>query len=175
MFFLIRLSIILAAPFLLWLGWTSSPEMVSAASMRYLGGIFIGVWGIAFHFLRKSAELSSLPGLSGHEQERVVWKLADIRRRVWWIGGIAIVAGFLVWLIGSMPSLAESFIAPLSIGLLVGIGVSYIVVIPGWFNEIYAFADKIRLREDKKRRTETAIKEIGDSKKTLSRDTATSA
>ncbi len=172
MLFLLRLSIILTAPFLLWLGWSTSPDLISSGNMRYLGGIFIGVWGFAFHFLRKSAELSGLPGLSGREQERLIWQLAEIRRRVWWIGGIAIVSGFLVWLIGSMPTLAELPIAPLSIGLLVGIGVSYVIVIPRWFNEIYAFADVIRLREDKKRRTESAIKQIGEGKKKVPRDAA---
>jgi hypothetical protein len=152
MLFLLRLAIILTAPALLWVGWSASPDLISSGNMRYLGGIFLGVWGFAFHFLRKSAELLSVPGLSGREQERLVSRLSEIRARVWWIGGVAIVSGFLVWLVGSMPSFAESPVAPLSIGLLIGIGASYIVVIPRWFNEIYAFAEVIRLREDKKRR-----------------------
>lgn len=135
--------------------------------MKFLGGIFLVVWGLAFHFLRKCAELSGLPGLSGREQERLVWKLRDIRRRVWWIGGVAVLSGFLVWLIGSIPSLGQSRFAPISIGLLLGVGLSHLVVIPGWFNELYAFTDAIRLREERKRRAEAALKEISEAKKGL--------
>lgn len=169
---LLRVAIILTTPALFWLGWSIAPELISAGNMRYLGALFIGVWGLAFHFLRKSADLSSLPGLSGREQQRIVWKLAEMRRRVWWIGGISIVLGFLIWLVGAISDLSGSAGAPLSIGLLVGVGISYLVVLPGWFNELLAFADTLRLREDKKRRTETALKQIGDSKKSSSRDTA---
>ena len=172
---LLRVAIILTTPALFWLGWSIAPELIGAANMRTLGALSVGVWGLAFHFLRKSADLSSLPGLSGREQERVVWKLAEMRRRVWWIGGISIISGFLIWLIGSAPGLSESAAAPLSIGLLVGVGLSYLVVLPGWFNELLAFADTIRLREDKKRRTETALKQIGESKKSSPRDTAATA
>jgi hypothetical protein len=121
--------------------------------------------GICIPAYAESADLITLPGLTGREQERLVLRLAAIRSRVWWIGGVAVVSGFLVWLIGSMPTLAESPIAPISIGLLIGIGVSYAVVIPRWFNEIYSFTEVLRLREDKKRRTEAALKQIDEGKK----------
>lgn len=170
MIFLFRLAIILSIPTLMWVGWSASPDFVSPGNMRYLAGLFIGVWGFAFQLMRKSADLITLPGLTGREQERLVLRLAAIRSRVWWIGGVAVVSGFLVWLIGSMPTLAESPIAPISIGLLIGIGVSYAVVIPRWFNEIYSFTEVLRLREDKKRRTEAALKQIDEGKKKISKE-----
>lgn len=170
MIIIVRLAIILIMPALLWLGWTLSPDIISANNMRYLSAIFLTVWGIAFHFLRKSSDLSSLPGLSGREQERIILRLAEIRKRIWWISGIVLIASILVWIIGFMPAVAKSDFAPLSIGLLVGIGASYLIVIPGWFNELYDFTDAIRMREDKKRRAESVLKQIADSKKNGSRN-----
>ncbi len=165
MLVLLRLLIIVVTPVLVWLGWTMSPDIISASNMRYLGGVFLVVWGLAFNFFRKCSDLSALPGLNGHEQERLVWKLADIRKRIWWIGAIGLIAGCLVWFFGSVPQHSRPELAPLSIGLLVGIGLSYLVILPGWFNELHAFTDAVRLREDKKRRTEQALKQIGDAKK----------
>lgn len=165
----IRLLIIVTTPALLWLGWTMSPEIISASNMRYLGGVFLAVWGMTFHFFRKCADLSALPGLSGREQERLVWRLADIRKRIWWIGGIGLIVGCLVWFVGSVPDYSRTAMAPLSIGLLVGIGLSYLVILPGWFNELHAFTDSVRLREDKKKRAEATLKQIGEAKKAQSR------
>lgn len=170
----VRLLIIVFCPALLWLGWVASPELISPANMRYLAGVFVAVWGLTFHFFRKSAELSGLQGLNGREQERVVWLLADIRKRIWWMGGIGLIAGCLVWLIGSSPAITSSPVAPIAIGLLVGIGLSYLAILPGWFNELYAFMDQVKLREDRKRRTESALKQIADGKK-HQRDAATPA
>lgn len=170
----IRLLIIAVCPAILWIGWMASPELISPGNMRYLAGVFVAVWGLTFHFFRKSAELSSLQGLSGREQERVVWLLADIRRRIWWMGGIGLIAGCLVWLIGSSSSVSSSPVAPIAIGLLVGIGLSYLAILPGWFNELYAFMDQIKLREDRKRRTEATLKQIADGKKNR-HETATPA
>lgn len=147
-----------------------SPDLVSATNMRYLGGVFLVVWGLTFHFFRKSAELSSLAGLSGREQERLVWLLARIRERIWWIGGIGLVSGCLVWFIGSVPEYSKTEIAPISIGILVGIGLSYLLILPGWFNELHAFMDTVRLREDKKKRAETSLKQINDGKKFLQKE-----
>jgi len=166
MIFLLRLAIIIIAPTLMWLGWTAAPDLLSAGNMRFLGGIHIGVWGFAFHLMRKSADLINLPGLNSREQERLVRLLAEIRHRVWWIGGVAAASIFAVWLVGIMPAMVNSSIGPIAIGLLIGIGVSYAVVIPGWFNEIYSFSEVVRLREDRKRRTEVALKQISDGKKT---------
>lgn len=153
----VRLLIIIFCTALLWMGWVALPELISLANMRYLAGVFVAVWGLTFHFFRKSAELSSLQGLDGREQERVVWLLAHIRKRIWWMGGVGLFAGCLVWLIGSSPAISTSPIAPIAIGLLVGIGLSYLAILPGWFNELYAFMDQVKLREDRKRRTETAL------------------
>ncbi len=161
----LRVMIILIMPALLWAGWRVSPDLVSIASMRYLGAVFTLVWGIALFFLTKTADLSTLPGLSGHEHERLVLKLAHIRKRVWWIGGIALISAFLVWLIGSLPDLAQSAIAPISVGFLVGVGLSHLIVLPGWFAELYAFTDTIRLRNERNKRTELALKQISDGKK----------
>jgi hypothetical protein len=165
MIFLLRLAIIIIAPALMWLGWSAAPDLLSAGNMRFFGGIHIGIWGFAFHLMRKSADLINLPGLNSREQERLVWLLAEIRRRVWWIGSVAAASVFAVWLVGTMPTLVTSPVAPVSIGLLIGIGVSYAIVIPGWFNEIYSFTEAVRLREDRKRRTEVALKQISDGKK----------
>lgn len=169
---ILRLMIILLAPALLWLGWSISPALISPENMRYLGGIFIAVWGLSFHFLAKSSELSNVTGLSGLEHARLVAKMGQIRSRVWWIGGVLLISSFLLWVIGSMSSLADSPIAPISIGLLVGFGLSYLILIPGWYNELHSFTDTIRLRNENKRRTEVAIKQIEEGKQASQRTPA---
>lgn len=161
----LRLTIILTMPVLLWAGWRVAPELISIANMRYLGAIFALVWVIAFHFLTKTADLSSLSGLSGHEYEKLVLRLAHIRQRVWWIGGIALTCAVLVWFIGSLPEASASPLAPLSVGFLVGVGLSYLLVLPGWFNELYAFMDTIRVRNERNKRTEAVLRQISDGRK----------
>lgn len=160
-----RLLVIICVPLLFWMGWWVSPSLVSPENMRFLGAIFVLVWGISFHFLRRCSELSNLSGLNGREHERLVFKLGQIRLRVWWIGAIALVSSFLIWLIGSMSGTATGEFAPIAIGVLVGISLSHLIVIPGWFNEIYAFTDKVRLCEERKKRAEAALKQIADGRK----------
>lgn len=165
---ILRLAIILIVPTLLWVCWSVSPEIISPGNMRFLGALFLFVWTYIFHFFRKIGDISSLPGLTWREQERVVYRLARIRKRIWWIGAVVLFSGILVWFIGSTPIFAESVFAPLSIGLLLGIGASYLAIIPGWFNELHDFIDTVRLREDKKRRAEATLKQIADNKKNSS-------
>lgn len=161
----LRLTVILTMPVVLWAGWRVAPDLISIANMRYLGAVFTLVWAIALLFLTKTADLSGLSGLSGHEHEKLMLRLAHIRRRVWWIGGIALTCAVLVWFVGSFPEAEASPLAPLSVGFLVGVGLSYLLVLPGWFNELYAFMDTIRLRNERNKRTESALKQINDGKK----------
>jgi hypothetical protein len=162
---LVRLCIIVIFPGLLWLGWTSSPEILTPKNMSFLGAIFLAVLGYVFLFLQKSAELTSLPGLSGREQERVAWRLSSIRRRIWWIVGVLVLAWVLVWFVAALPDLASSPFSPIAIGTLLGIGISYFAVIKQWFDDLYSFIDIVRVREDKKRKAEAALKIIADKRK----------
>ena len=161
----IRLLIIASCSAILWLGWIISPDIISPSNMRYLGGLFLAVWGMAFHFLQKSSDLSALPGLNWREQERLVFLLAGIRKRIWWMGGVGLAAGCLAWFIGSMPEYSKDVFAPLSIGFLIGVSASYLFMLPKWFDELYAFVESVRLREDKKKRAESILKQIAEGKK----------
>lgn len=165
MFKILRWAIIVSVPALLYAAWCVSPGLINQTNMRWLGGVFVLVWGPAMLFLTKTADLSNLPGLNGREMERLVLMLADIRRRVLWIGAISLISTVAVWLITAMPDLDKSPAAPLLVGFLVGLGLSYLVILPGWFSEVAAFTDKLRERNEKKKRAELALKQIADGKK----------
>ena len=154
--------LILGMPALLWLGWTIAPDILSSSNLRFLASIFAIVWVLDFHFVQKSSDLMNLPGLTSRELERLRDRLSTIRKRVVWVGVVAFICAVLVWFVGTVPHAKWPWFAPVAIGLLIGVGLSYLVVVPGWITEIHAFSDRVREREGRKKRTDDAIARLKD-------------
>jgi len=160
-----RLVSILATPALTWLAWLVAPEITSFANLRFLVAIFAICWGMAFYFLRKTGDITGLPGLSVRERDRLLLMMKDARRRVQWIAAVSVVAPLMIWLAGPMLSTHAPWTVPVVVGLLVGIGLSYLIVLFGWLSEIHEFADKIKLRDARKESADKSLKRISEARK----------
>lgn len=165
MLILWRLLAIIITPALTWLVWLAAPDLLSFTNLRFLVAVFGICWGMAFYFLRKTGEMTGLPGLSVRERDRMSLMMRDIRQRVQWIAAVTVICPLIVWFSGAALNERASWAIPVVTGLLVGVGVSYLVVLFSWLNEIHEFSDKIKLREARKESAEKSLKRISEAKK----------
>lgn len=165
MLMLLRALIVIGTTVMTWLAWLIAPEVLSFANLRFFAAIFAVCWGLAFFFLRKTGELTALSGLSFRERERMMAMIEDIRRRALWIAGVSVICPISVWLIGSALSNVAPWAVPIVIGLLVGLGLSYLIVLFGWLGEVHRFADKVKMREARKDGSEKSLRRISEAKK----------
>ena len=139
------------------------PELMAANGLRYLSGIVTVLWGLEFWFFQRLAAVSSLDGLSSREQERLIFRLASIRRRIWWIGGVELVAALSIWLIVELQLPATSPAYAAMVGELIGICLSYLVLIPAWVNETQSFIDRVRHAEQQTKKRAEVAKVLADA------------
>lgn len=156
----LRLLTILFTPLLFWGAWYVVPGVLDAEGLRWLSGIVTVLWALEFYFFQRLSAVSSVDGLSSKEHERLVWRLASIRRRVWWIGGIGLVCSLLIWILAAMQLATSSPLYAALAGVLFGISLSYLILIPGWVNESQHFIDEVR-------RQDLLTKKRADTSKTL--------
>lgn len=162
--------VIIVTPALTFLGWLAAPD-VFFSNIRVFFAVFGVCWGVAFYFLRKTAELTALPGLSVREREKLTLAMIDIRTRARWIAAVTVVLPLLILYVMTGASTFAPWVAPILIGTLVGVGLSYLIVLFGWLNETYAFSDRIKLREARKDSAEKNLKRIADARKNASHAT----
>lgn len=160
MFKVLRLLTLLITPLVFWGAWYVVPDLLDAQGLRWLSGIVTILWGLEFYFFQRLGGVSAVDGLSSKEHERLVLRLASIRRRVWWIGGIGLACALLIWLMAAMQLPASSPIYAALVGILFGISLSYLILIPGWVNESQGFVDEVR-------RQDVIAKKRAENSKTL--------
>jgi uncharacterized membrane protein YfcA len=163
MLVLLRVAIVLAATAVgTGLGFVM-PELLAPDMLKFLTGIFSLVWALHLMILPKFTELSGLPGLREREHERLNLVLAEFRRRTWYIGAvcllctlamIGLIVRFSDW---SAPQLGAA------VGMLLGVGGSYLLLVPVWTEEMHAFSEKLRLRDAQQKRLELATKDLGSA------------
>lgn len=153
----LRLLTLLVTPLVFWGAWYVVPDVLDAQGLRWLSGVVTVLWGLEFYFFQRLGAVSSVDGLSSREHERLVLRLASIRRRVWWIGGIGLACALIIWLLAALQLPTSSPLYAAAVGVLFGISLSYLILIPGWVNESQNFIDEVR-RQDvlAKRRADTA-------------------
>lgn len=153
----IRLAVLISAPMFFWAAWYIAPALLEAEGLKWLSGLVTLLWGLEFYFFRRLSEVSNVQGITTKEHERLVLRLARLRKRVWWIGGIGFVCSSLIWLLAALKLPATSPFYASLVGILVGISISYLILIPGWLNETQEFIDKTRQIEAiKKKQAEIA-------------------
>lgn len=162
---LLRWFLLLAMPAVFWAAWYIVPNILEANGLRVLSGIVTILWGLEFWFFQRLSVLSSLDGLSSREGERLVHRLAAIRRRIWWIGGIGLASSLCIWLLVEMKLPMSSPIYAAMVGVLFGISLSYLILIPGWVGETQDFVDQVRRDEQVAKRRAEAAKTLQDSQK----------
>ena len=143
----IRLTVLLVVPLLFWGAWYAAPALLEAEGLKWLSSLVALLWGLEFYFFRRLSEVSNVQGITTKEHERLVLRLSHLRKRVWWIGGIGFICSSLIWLLAALKLPAASPFYASLVGVLVGISISYLILIPGWLNETQEFIDKTRQSE----------------------------
>lgn len=159
MFKFLRLLTLLLTALVFWGAWYVMPSLLSGESLRWLAGLVSILWALEFYLFQRLGVLSGVEGLSSKEHERLVLRMASIRRRIWWIGGVGLASAIVIWVLASLDLPTTSPIYAGAAGFLVGISLSYLILIPGWLNESQDFMDEVKRQDTlKKKRVETAKK-----------------
>lgn len=156
----LRLLTLFITPAFFWGAWYVLPGILTTENLRWLSGVVTILWGFEFYFFQRLSQVSSVDGLSSREHERLVLKLASIRRRVWWIGGIGLMSSICIWLLAAVGLPMDSPIYASLVGVLLGISLSYLILIPGWLNESQHFIDDARKRDVFAKRREESVKNL---------------
>ena len=132
------------------------PGLLDPEGVRWMSGLFVILWALELVFFNKITALQ-IDGLSSKEHERLVLRMAAIRRRVWWIGGIALTCAILLWVMSSIHLPQSSPFYAAMVGVLFGICLSYLLLIPFWMNESQSFIDTVKKNDSiAKKRAEAA-------------------
>jgi hypothetical protein len=130
-----------------------------------LSGLVTILWALEFHFFRKLGDVSAIQGITSKEHERLVVKLVALRKRIWWVGGIGLICSISIWILAALSLPVTSPIYASMVGVLVGISFSYLILIPGWFNESQNFIDEARRQEAMKKKLADTTKLLDTSQK----------
>jgi len=143
---LLRLFIIGVMTGAFWAAWYSFPDVLEPDSITWMAGVGTCLWGLEFYFYQRLSQVSPDMTFTSEQNARLCLRLASIRNRVWWTGAIVLVCSFLIWLLArtNLPISAPIYAALL--GFLLGINLSYLVLIPFWFSELLRFSDERRRR-----------------------------
>ncbi len=157
---LLRLGIIISCALIFWAAWYIAPGLLSPRALYYFLSIWVPTWGLALYFYRKLSDLSTLKELKARPNHRLNLVLPELRGRVWWLAGVGVISNLLLWVIASTNLAQHSAIYGLSAGLLVGIELSYLVLLPFWLNEIHQFVERAKLDDNNSQRRDFLLKEL---------------
>lgn len=155
-----RILLLLFTPLVFWGAWYVVPEMLNGQGLRWFSGLVTILWGLELLFYQRLGDVSKVDGLSSREHERLVMRLAAIRRRVWWIGGVGLFSALTIWLLAMLQLPATSPFFAAAVGVLFGISLSYLVLIPAWFNESQNFIDEVRRQDVLSKKRAESVKEL---------------
>jgi len=126
-----------------WGAWYLFPKVLESARLASLVAVGAMVWTADLFFLRKLGELSSLDGLGNSERDRLLTKLDDLRMRVWWTGVVGLLCTAVIWVLVNTGLAAVSPLYAAALGFVVGVALSFLVLIPFWFNEVQRFIERV--------------------------------
>jgi len=161
----IRLLVLVITPLVFCAAWYLAPTLLSADALRWLSGLVTLLWAMEFYFFRKLGEVSAVQGITSKEHERLIIKLSMLRKRIWWIGGIGLICSIIIWVLATLSLPATSPIYASMVGILVGISLSYLILLPGWFNESQEFIDEVRRQEALKKKLADITKVLDSASK----------
>lgn len=157
---ILRLSILLLIPFIFWASSYTFPEMLDPNNIKYLSAIVTILWVMCLAFFVKLDGLSNLTSLNSKNLYILDILLKNTRKKIWWVLIAGLICGVLIWVISSAGLGYDNHIIALLVGILFGVSVSYLSVIPFWFNELQSFQDNLKIREAKKTKMEMTVKKL---------------
>jgi hypothetical protein len=144
---------------------TVVPALHEPAAIKYLSGLFGVVTVLLMLFFRQLNTVTGVGTLSGREMERYTVMRGSIRRRFWTVLALSTVCSVIMWILSESAVAQAASWLPLAVGFILAVGLSYTLVVLAWINDLAAFADELRLREQRKQEKENVIKRLNDAKK----------
>ncbi|MFZ4537826.1 MAG: hypothetical protein ACOYNV_16105 [Propionivibrio sp.] len=149
-------------PLLFFAAWHVMPAVLDSDGLRWLSGIVTILWALEFYFFQRLTAVSMVDGLSSKEHERLILRLASLRKRVWWVGGIGLSCALLIWLLASSGLPLSSPVYAAMAGILFGVSLSYLILIPGWIGESQHFVDRVKYRDSMAKKRDDAVKAMSE-------------
>ena len=162
---LLRIGTLFVVPILFWYGAAIFPILVTSENLRFLGSIVSICWVIDFAFLQKIGNLTNLEAIGSADLRELNFKLANIRHRVWWMAGICLTCSILIWFVTAVDSIYDVRVIAFFVGILFSIVLSYLVVLPFWFNELQAYQDSLKSKSAEKFKRDTQVKMMNETAK----------
>ncbi len=143
MIVLLRVALLIGMPIAFLMASRLFPSLLIERNVLILGSICPCAWVAMFAFLGRLNDLITVPGLVQSERDRLAAHVKRLRQRVWYIGGMLLVVWTALWLLGSISGTPHGTFLSLAIGFLVGVEFSYLILLPGWFEELHRFRDRL--------------------------------
>lgn len=139
------------------------------ALYKALAGVFAIASTLLFTFFRLLATTTGAGTLSTKEMARFTEKRREIRSRFWRVFLACATSSALLWVLGIYTETKISDDAALWIpglaGLLLGVSIGYLLTVMKWIDELSAFADTLRQREQRVKDHEALVKRLADARK----------
>ncbi|WP_429352587.1 hypothetical protein [Paraburkholderia sp. 32] len=143
------------------------PELLSGKTVKYFAAIFGLLATILSVFFSQLNSTTGVGVLSSREMERYTVARVDIRKRFWLVIGLCFSCSVLMWILSEAPISDNPRINGAVIGFLLFVGVTYLLVVARWINDLSAFADRMRLIEQQRKEHEAVIKRLTDAAKSV--------
>ncbi len=163
MLIVVRLLFIVLTPLVFLAASVLWPQMIEKEALRWWAGVFGLAWIGVTWVLNKLVDVGKIEGLAARERERLKDATAQIRQRLWWITAVCVIGGVGMFVISLATSTLSSASVAVAAGAFVGIGLSYLVLVPFWYEELQRFIDSVREREERRKELERALRDLPGS------------
>ena len=160
MILLFRAALIFITPLLFLGAFNLWPDVIDKEGIRYLATLFSIVWGGVLWIFAKLKDVATIEGLTARERERLQDAANTVRRRLWWMSGVCFGCAIFIFFLSAASSTMDPQLVALAAGLLTGVALSYLVLVPSWHEELQRFIDQVREREEQRKQLERALKDL---------------
>ena len=133
--------------------WLTGRVAVSMASAPTL------VLAVGLYLFRSLSNLNGV-GLSEREANNLVWRKAEIRRRLYRVGGFALATSAVLAFIVALELQATTPLLALMTGALIGLMFQYLIVLVRWIEQLSTFRDDQERRAVVARQRENSLKAL---------------
>ncbi|MCP3720541.1 MULTISPECIES: hypothetical protein [unclassified Paraburkholderia] len=141
------------------------PSLISGTVVKYMAGVFVLVGTMLSVFFAQLGNTTGVGVLSSREMERYTAKRIEIRGRFWLVIGLCLACSVVMWLLSEKHVSRIAAVNGAVVGFFVFVGVTYLLVVARWINDLSAFADRMRLIEQQRKEHEALLKRLADAAK----------
>jgi hypothetical protein len=141
------------------------PAVISGKAVKYFSAVFGAVATLLSVFFSQLNATTGVGVLSSREMERYTAARAGIRKRFWLVIGICLACSVLTWVLSETHISRNAAVDGFAVGFLVFVGISYLLVVARWINDLSGFADQMRLIEQQRKEHEAMMKRLTDAAK----------